>query len=326
MLTKPYDFKNGFDILWFKATGYKMDEWSISPMEKSTNVSYNPFAYYEEELPSTIIKSIFGNDCNNTFKMHTAFASLDAENKNMLYKWVRAFGVPYSSYYQSEISLPKGKNFPEVFSAMEAQRLGWYLVDKIEIRDIIKEVLVFQAMLRLHTAVKNRDINILVENKMQNYLGENILQQVDLSNVSSVAGEEFREQSWRLLPHDDSVIDIDKGMESLVGNALYNIEDAMKRGLVGIKPSLTFIREKDGRNYFREELKMQWQFSSLLSALYLMVYLDWTKGLSMQHCANPKCGDFFIPVKVTTKFCSLRCQQATKQQRYRDKVNQRKDS
>ena len=62
-----------------------------------------------------------------------------------------------------------------------------------------------------------------------------------------------------------------------------------------------------------------WRCNSLLTALYMMLFVDITRGASTCRCSNEKCRRRFEPVKPGTKYCCPSCQTTAKTRRSRKK-------
>jgi len=64
---------------------------------------------------------------------------------------------------------------------------------------------------------------------------------------------------------------------------------------------------------------MGWNYTSLLSAIYLMFSLDITTKKPPKICANKLCRRIFTPTKETGIYCSGACQHRARQRRYKQK-------
>lgn len=70
-------------------------------------------------------------------------------------------------------------------------------------------------------------------------------------------------------------------------------------------------------------MKMSYSFPSLLSAFWLMFYLDITGGKKVRRC--PACGDFFTAMREDNDYCKPECgKRAGERRRYARKVEARK--
>lgn len=95
---------------------------------------------------------------------------------------------------------------------------------------------------------------------------------------------------------------IDRDIASLFGD--------FNKNLKHIHPRPKFIKDEGLLGY-------SWEVPSLLSAYYLMLYLDITNNRVARFCAYRKCNRPFIAVRNHNIFCSPRCQDNTKKDRKR---------
>lgn len=322
MSLKVIDFASNYKSNWYKASDYQLDAGMlISPAKNASIEYYDPFSFYENDIPDEIVSGIFGDVFSTKFKLHTAFASLDYNNKEMLLNWVRAFGVPFSLYVRKGSRSPRYINFPiivpKIFMEMHDLELQehWIYIDHFA-----NEVERFQKLMQLQTAINNDDVKYLKENYILNKNGETPLishdffNDNDYSEVLSAHIDQTERKDGRLNIYGVK----DKHLNEWIGCALYNNENIINPAILGVSPVISYYEKIGNKPYYVKEPKWQWAFSSLLSLIYLMAFLDSQKGTSMVKCVNPKCGKFFVPSKITGTHCSLRCQRNHKQQRYRD--------
>lgn len=317
-----FDFKGKYKQYWYKATDYKLDAGMlISPIDETKIDFYNPFNYYQNSIPEDTVSSIFPDKKSSKLNLHTAFASLNYHDNEMLLRWVCAFGVPFTMYVKTVNKMPRHSNFPISLpiSVMEKEKLElrehWIFTDHFA-----REVERFQLMMQLKSALEANDIKALEENYNLNMSGESKLMDHNTHMIDEYS---------KILSDYINTTEINQGYRKvhkvkddytnkLIGQALYNLEIIMNPALIGVKPALSFYKEQSNKSFYMQQPTWQWEFNSLLSAIYLMVFLDWVQGRSMLCCENPKCTTYFIPSKISSKYCSPSCQSSAKQKRYRD--------
>lgn len=103
--------------------------------------------------------------------------------------------------------------------------------------------------------------------------------------------------------------------------ALVKITEIVNQYLKTISP----IVEVDA---FSNKLTSGWKARDVLSAMYLMLSLDISKGNLMKHCENETCNRFFSVAidKTDTKYCSPACARAQASRQYRRRKKKTSDS
>jgi CGNR zinc finger len=72
----------------------------------------------------------------------------------------------------------------------------------------------------------------------------------------------------------------------------------LNKGLVGVSPYLAF--DVDGR------MERSWRCPSLIQAIYLMFYLDYTGNSTIRKCASRDCANYFRSDNPKRKYCSIK--------------------
>jgi hypothetical protein len=93
----------------------------------------------------------------------------------------------------------------------------------------------------------------------------------------------------------------------------------MNRAIAQVSPFLDLVERAIINRHGAVVPNWEWRFNSLLSMIYLMVFLEWNKGLAMRRCANPLCGQYLMASREATRYCSDQCQNRAKQQRYKQR-------
>ncbi|GMB02047.1 hypothetical protein [Pelosinus sp. IPA-1] len=318
-MNTPFILESGLTLKWY-VKNFIIENDYITPISDDC-IFYNPFDYSEQNITKEQWIKIFNTpspkDLNKKKKytLPAIFASLDSTNFNMLLRWTQTFGLPFTNYFYNKNSLLSFKNFPKFEPA--DKHSDSTLEDKIHFNDFSKEVVIFRDMLDLYNAVRNKDKAYLIKHVKEIDPWE-ATQLLPLKDFSS---EELYMECASIIQEDRKSLVLgekDKELSTLISEALYLVQETMNRGLIGVRPIITFTDSDKEKIYYIKEPKWQWEFTSLLSSLYLMVFMDWVQGRSMQCCQNTKCTNYFIPSKNSSKYCSLSCQTASKQQRYRD--------
>lgn len=121
-----------------------------------------------------------------------------------------------------------------------------------------------------------------------------------------------------LLDHDDDTVDPMSRFKDLADTVLwYKAADSLSRWvnqrLSGVTPSLG--------NMFAESCSFTglWYSPHLLSAMYVMFFMDLTQGVILRKCQNKTCKEFFSVYGGDERkiYCSDRCAKAHAQREYR---------
>lgn len=81
-----------------------------------------------------------------------------------------------------------------------------------------------------------------------------------------------------------------------------------------VSPSLAFDDSSSGISK-----NITWRCDSLLTSLYMMIFLDITRGVLTKRCEFEKCRRYFEASGPEVKYCTPSCQTRAKTKRYRDK-------
>ena len=101
--------------------------------------------------------------------------------------------------------------------------------------------------------------------------------------------------------------EVDKDMLTI---SSFELSGALKQNLKNVYPQPHFKDDK-------EMLTFGWHVPSLLSAYYLMLYLDVTGNRKARYCKYRKCMRPFIAERKDNVYCSHRCQDSAKKDRRR---------
>ncbi len=81
--------------------------------------------------------------------------------------------------------------------------------------------------------------------------------------------------------------------------------------LKSVSPNITWNEEG--------EKSFLWNSRSLLSAIYLLTYLDIQKDREYYKCENPKCREIYIRSRRNRRYCSFNCRNSKKNEKNRNK-------
>ncbi len=96
--------------------------------------------------------------------------------------------------------------------------------------------------------------------------------------------------------------------------------DLVYNNIVQLKKNLRKVNPKPFFNLQTRKFEFSWKVPSLLSAYYLMLFLNLTDNLNTKECAKTDCHNIFIATKKHYKYCSKGCLEVQKKrnQRARD--------
>lgn len=303
--------KNGFPIesSWVSIQNVILKRNTIGFINVPKATSYNPFDYYYNPVPESIVSDILGKRNNlQSIKLYTLFASLDPENKEQILKWIYYFGVPvefsphswnkrFSLFHIDD--LLHEENFLDSKDKFNKRHMFWTLTRYYE---VILSIQYFKIITKLITKQKDEKLStsdladLFKYRKAEDRLEQERHIQIDCFPVGK--------------SHLQNILD-----ELLITNH-NNTSYLFDEFLRNIYPSLVF---KNGTYSF------SWNFSTLLSALYFMFSLDLVEDKIPVECQNTLCKRFFIPNKTGAIYCSDTCQNRAKQQRHRAKVKKVKE-
>lgn len=289
---KPFDHHPPKDLMFsFKS----------SPIAKE----YNPFDYYYNPIPESIVTDILGERFNiQNITLYNLFASLDPNNQEQILKWAYYFGfprymnpypktVPFSSPYSFDVDdLLHDENFINVDYEQEYWDIAPYHL-------VSNDIIGFKTFLELVKEQQQgtKDLyNVFPEEQFKT-----MLRSFEQKNTYYELKDTEHCFYIETLPY------IMFGKDVFNKNFTESIDSILEK----ISPSLEC---KDG-NYH-----LIWSFSNLLSSMYFMLSLDLVSDKIPIQCANNLCKRFFTPNNPNALYCSDTCQQRAKQQRHRAKL------
>lgn len=309
-----------------------------------------------EEIVQDILGKRAMGALERPFYLHTLFASLNPENTRELLAFVNHFGIPYfmdrvaeyemelADIYVNMILLDEDLS-PLEHSKVLINNIAKWLTEKGMPRDKAQSLtgsllsrpqvkrgrfleLPFRAMVRgipLKTLAAEVDLFRWVTEIAVAYTSENREKLEELLSYGenraatwaehTFAGNELGGEFFMPFQPDDSVF----------LQAADVLETIIRPHLRRVRPTLIAGTFEEYATYQAQgllgerpfSLAFGWEFGSLLSTLYLMLFLDLTGGKLLRRCSNPLCGRFFVAARANNQYCSTVCQNRAKQQRFK---------
>lgn len=313
----------------------------------SGNKKYNPFNYYQEYetatenskqakepvLSKAIVEDILGKWVKD-LQLHTLFASL--ENDEQVIKWVNYFGLPFYKEPETQKNIPPWLNvvqkevvITDIFTLEELRnntnhKIGraqmslfndgdekdpveeeievWNeTVFPIRISRVLEEAKELKTIMDLHRAIIESDYK-----KMEDILvSDDNYKQIIL--LESIPNEREIEMQF-----NDSTYKIQfKQTPDFMGHARNKIERSLIKNLSEVRHIFAYPSSN-----------WDWEFPNLLSAMYLMTYLDFKVGKMPIKCKRKKCSIYFVPARGDKVYCSKKCREDDNLYRFRQKGKQ----
>lgn len=303
------------DILighWYRKK-YYTDRGFLKPDPDSKAEHYNPFDFYNFSLDGRVADYL-----------HHKFANLDLNDEAKIENFYSSYGplglfnreiAKIVTFTPNIIFTPISEKFfvagvqrhsDDLMSTEEMSHLFHISEEKIldfkkgnftdwdvrltaldtweSIKDLKKECLLFRWLLDLQDAI----------------FEDNILRIRDL----------FK-QSDNKVYQDRSEKSDDKGILLSASNTVIWMINAELQNMVSPLLSL---------NGLKISKKVTWRCDSLLSSLYMMLFIDITRGVHTKRCTHKKCGKYFESSTKENKYCTEACERKARQQRYRERI------
>lgn len=153
------------------------------------------------------------------------------------------------------------------------------------VKDFKRECITFRWIIDLQNAITDKDIPKIRE----------LFRNSDSRVYQAAAGE-----------HDDTRI-----LLGATGAVMWAVNGELENM---VSPLLTFDDASNGISK-----NITWRCDSLLTSLYMMIFLDITRGVLTKRCEFEKCRRYFEASGPEVKYCTPSCQTRAKTKRYRDK-------
>ena len=336
-----------FNGIWEIYGEYWVRDGYIAPNIFSETKGYNPFSYYRDYsdrderrvdqkkpvIKKETVEEILGEWRSEDLQLHTLFASLDDEEQ--IIKWINHFGLPF--YEQPTQKSWKSANgdvkITDLFTLDELTNNGKYRLGNaqqmllsneqlgyknetekeidiwnttvlpVKISRIKAEIKKLRNIFDLHSAIDRKDIK-----KVNSLLAEMDKMIYD-SYIEGIKQAITKKKKTSKEEHDFLYLN-----ESVLKNYFFDLDYARH------KISYTFtVMLEDVKHLFPYPTtrSMQWFFPTLLSAMYVMTYLDFKEGSIPVKCKRKKCSIYFVPERQNKEYCSIPCQKHDKVNRHR---------
>lgn len=156
-----------------------------------------------------------------------------------------------------------------------------------------RECRMFKFVLSLFESVTLKDVNLL----KKAYEEYNFTPSITLSDDGNI-----------IEPSNDELL---QGAAELV---LWNINERFENTL---HPFINMVKNTNVAYDYEIPKMFSWRCDSLISAMYLMMYLDYQSPFMNKTCEF--CGKFYLSTRSNAEYCSKKCQEAEKQRRHRRK-------
>lgn len=266
---------------------YYIEDGFIKPVPGSTVESYNPLA-----------SRLSGGSPGEAGLLHVELAALDAEDPKAVEQFVSAWGL--LGLYQNRQRATV--DHYQALGGAEDGMLPSYCIDYLP--GLRSEP---EPHRRNRGARLNKLQQALQTAALWDYLAEPLPE-------FQQAAEEFR-RAYRLAV---GVSEGRLGVED--GNRLKKV---LEEHLLRVRPVPAFTTDARGdRRHNPGESRvtgwaLDWELPSLLSAAYMLLFLDLTEGRRPRLCANERCGRPFLTDRSDRFYCSARCSDNQKQREIR---------
>ncbi len=285
----------------------------IAPDILSGEKDYDPFVYYlvsedtninkkakEPIITGDIVEDILGKRVKD-LQLHTLFASL--ENEDQVIKWAYHFGLPYNKMPKKDPWFPQEKEV--------------VITDLFTLDELIKDYnyTIGGLQLKLLTLGNEKEP---IEEEIEYWNKE--VKPIKLSKIS----EEVKELKVIMGLHRAiAERDYKKIEDILVADGFYYLKEFEKDAYIycaknRINDSLHKSLREVNPDFFYPARNWEWEFPNLLSAMYLMTYLDFKVGNMPIKCKKEKCSVYFVPGRGNKVYCSKKCRSDDNMYSYRE--------
>lgn len=287
------------------------------PTQKNSALSYNPFSYYDYEVPDYIVTACLGSNITAHFTtsgqehFHDVFASLYKKDYGGDYSrilaWISHFGIPRKSTYQAAEARCKKLNLK---------------IMSIPIIEIIKDIKVFNLAksINLHWQVllkksKNKKAKATLVNLLLSDLNDpkpfifydDIIERFSKMYLLGQMSQHDAASHVRIY-RDEMKKKIIASPEHFASRALHILIQCKQ-----ITPEFN-ISAKTKKPF------LNWLCPDPMTALWAMLLFDTTSSRVMRQCTAPGCSRFFHAKRSSAAYCSGLCQNRAKVTNHRKKI------
>lgn len=281
---------------------------------------YDPFRFYYAPIPEKLArqvlsyKGIAGLE-HNPLYIHTLWASINPSKTAEILAFVNLFGLPWI-------------NEPNIIESTSYEPIvGYYgsLFRPVPIQEIQAELRLFSWIATLAASVRG-----------------------DLRQLREVLTEGFPNvREWPLaydyveleLIYKGYAATIDTDSVEIALTAADVLETVFRIHQRHVVPRVIVGSLEEWGEWFdaleqssnkkcspQFSIYPSWEYDSLLSAMYLMLFLDFLQGRKIRKCGNSLCGRFFKANRDDQKYCSPECQNRAKVRRSKKKAKEQAGS
>lgn len=323
----------------------QLTEDSIEEIKGQPTTSYKPFDYYikgekelytefaaiDEDDPKAILKFIskygflgFKNDIERKHRKDLKSAEEIHEKINEAYRDIavdaikRVLENPFSAYdlIQESISMSNDKksessekqNADNKTPQQLAEDLQQYILnmppESEKIEDIKREILAMRCLVLMWIGLNTRSRDMVLDQLKHLYL-------LDYTNPDRT--------NIKITPEELVAETMESFNDTMDAYVFYHgsrlLSRLVNKHLKGVSPMLSNYNNILDCTNFTEF----WDTPHLLSAMYVMFYMDLTRGVTLRKCQNQTCRQFFTVYGNDERkiYCSESCANAQKQREYR---------
>jgi hypothetical protein len=269
--------------------------------EKERPLRYDPFEFYNK---------------SGEKNLYLKFAGLDETKPGDIYNFISSYGF-LGLNFPTEQEIVQ-KNFEHMQSLIK-NNFKFYDDEIIpyqeSIADITLEILLMRHVIEFCTALNSKDYFTL----RSEY--ESIVKITSITNdpniTSRIDTQTATSQSWlKVVYRNFSPDEIPNDLT--LGNIIINsgsfISGVIMQKYYEAFPSLHFINNN---------FQTSWHCRTLMSVMYIMLYMDLTRGIVLKRCQNKTCSGFFqVNGNDQRKiYCNENCARMQAQREYRIRKN-----
>lgn len=282
-------------------------------LTNSAFIPYNPFTYYETEVPPAIVTSCIGSNTTAAFNkaapihFHTLFASLHQEpeaNLHGVLEWIRHFGIPRKELQQHA----------------EARSKKYNMMVSIPVEYVLKDIKLFHLAMSINSRRQSLLANpndLAIKHELSSFLiraleSRGLFITYEQKEVADVLSGLIKNNTLtRAAAARDYKIYIETTSEKIEKSPLFYASQAL-RFLIDISkihPQYDISKKM--------EPVITWIAEDPLSAMFGMLAFDTKESRLLRQCIAPGCYRFFEAKRPSRKYCSDLCKNRAKVHRFR---------
>lgn len=282
-------------------------------LTNSGNIPYNPFSYYENQVPPAIVTACVGSNTTAAFSkaapihFHTVFASLHQEpeaNLHGVLEWIRHFGIPRKELQQHA----------------EARSKKYNMMVSIPVEYVLKDIKLFHFAMKINSLRQSLLINptdLATKDELSSLLVR------DLESKTPFVVYDQKELADRLsYSIDNNLLTREEATRYYKIHIEMTSEKMKKSPVLYASKALRFLIDlsKIHPQYDiskKMESVITWIAEDPLSAMWGMLAFDTKESRLLRQCIAPGCYRFFEAKRPSRKYCSDLCKNRAKVHRFR---------